>query len=55
MTQTDITAIEHTLIRTLRLTALRLRLAVVVEIVVEERRLIAIFGKEPLNLLILTH
>ena len=56
MTQTDIGLIvEHTLIWALRLTALGLRLAIVVEVVVSERHVVALLGKVLLNLLILTH
>jgi len=55
MTQTDICLIiEHSLIRALRLTALCLRLAIVVEVVMQERCFGTILGKELLYLLILT-
>jgi len=56
MAQTNISLIvEHALIWALRLTALRLRLAIVVEVVVSERHVVALLGKILLNLLILTH
>ena len=56
MAQSDVCLIiEQALIRTLRLATLRLRLTVVVEVIMQQRCLIALFRKELLYLLVLTH
>ena len=56
MTQSDILIVEHHLVETLRLTTRSLGLAIVIEVIVEQRwGFVTVFREELLDLLVFTH